>query len=148
VRASEAEPAGRAPEGTPPLAPSRSRPRTRHVLVIDDDPLVARALCARLLHAGYRASRETDGPSGLRRWLSDESIDLAFCDLVMRDMSGVELLAALRTQAPAKVERLILMTGSAFCNGARQLQLMAGVDLVQKPFDIVKHAERRLALLG
>jgi two-component system NtrC family sensor kinase len=148
ARASEAEPADPAREA--PLSPdaSRSRRRTRHVLVIDDDPLVARALCARLVHAGYRASRETDGASGLRRLLSDESIDLAFCDVIMRDLSGVELLAALRAQASAKVARVVFMTGSALGADAQQLELEDGMRLVQKPFDIVEHVERWLSELG
>lgn len=132
-----------APEAVSPPTP-RIRQRVRHILVIDDEPLVARALCARLRRAGYRASRETDGRSGLRRLLGADDIDLAFCDLLMSDMNGMDLLAELKLRAPEKLSNIVFMTGSAFSDSARQVEVEAGGRVIEKPFDIVKEAQRRL----
>jgi hypothetical protein len=106
---------------SPPTPRTHPRQRVRHILVIDDEPLVARALCARLRRAGYRASH-----------------------LLMSDMNGTDVLAQLKLQAPEKLSNIVFITGSAFSDSARQVELEEGGRVIQKPFDIVKEAERWL----
>jgi signal transduction histidine kinase len=132
------------PARTP--APESANIRREHILVIDDDPLVARALCLRLSQAGYRTSREADGAAGLRCLLAKGDIDLVFCDLLMGGMSGMDFFEALKVQAPAQLEKLVFMTGGAFTPSAQQLAMEQRGRVVEKPFDIVEEADKRLNL--
>lgn len=83
------------------------------ILVVDDDPTVARAVQRRL--AAHDASIATDGTSALAiveaATGEGRPFDVVVCDLQMPDLSGTEVLArvrALRSVPPV----LILMSGS------------------------------------
>ena len=91
---------------SPGLAPNAPAPAvSAHVLIIDDDPQITSALCGQLKRAGYRASACSTGAAGLRRILTGTDIDLVFCDLMMKGMSGMELHAQLLEQDPALLHR-------------------------------------------
>jgi signal transduction histidine kinase len=143
-----ARPAPAAPAPVPASTVAPAHERREHILVIDDDPLVARALCLRLRQAGYRTSRDADGAAGLRRLLAKGDIDLVFCDLLMGGMSGMDFFEALQAQAPHQLQKLVFMTGGAFTPSARQLAIEQQGRVVEKPFDIVQEADRRLEELN
>jgi two-component system, response regulator PdtaR len=113
------------------------------IIIIDDEPLVRRSLSRALRSAGHVVLEAEDGPSGLELW-KEEAPDLAFIDVLMPGMTGVEVIQS----APRdlrKNTRIILM--SAFTGKeAANLVLTEGVDLfLTKPFEdifnIVKMSE-------
>jgi CheY-like chemotaxis protein len=116
-----------------------------HVLIIDDDPQITSALCAQLKRAGYRASACSTGAAGLRRILTGADIDLVFCDLMMKGVSGMELHAQLLEQDPALLHKVVFMTGGACSPSARQFVLEHPAVVVEKPFDRIAETDRRLA---
>jgi nitrogen-specific signal transduction histidine kinase len=116
-----------------------------HVLIIDDDPQITSALCGQLKRAGYRASACSTGAAGLRRILTGTDIDLVFCDLMMKGMSGMELHAQLLEQDPALLHKIVFMTGGACSPSARQFVLEHPARIVEKPFDLIAETDRRLA---
>jgi PAS domain S-box-containing protein len=118
----------------PPSAPVARRAR---VLVIDDEATVARAI-ARCLGREHevRASRHAAEALG---WLrAGEDFDLILCDLMMPEMTGMELYAALETDAPAVLDRIVFLTGGAFTPAARDF--LDGIPnvRVEKPFEAGK----------
>jgi signal transduction histidine kinase/CheY-like chemotaxis protein len=121
-------------------------PHTRaHVLVIDDEAQVVNALSGSLRRAGYRTSSCSSGAAGLQRLMACDDIDLVFCDLMMKEMTGMELYARLREHAPAVIDKIVFMTGGAYSPAARQFLLdHPGQRIVEKPFDVRAETERRL----
>ena len=75
--------------------------RGGHVVLIDDDAMVARALALQLTEAGYRVTTFADGHSGMQALLGADDVDLVFCDLMMTGMTGIELAERLADRRAA-----------------------------------------------
>lgn len=117
------------------FVPYSARPGRRGViLVIDDEPLVGAAV-RRACAAEHDVVVATSARGGLRQILAGERFDIILCDLMMPDMSGMELYDALLAAAPAQVERLIFLSGGAFTPRARAF--LAGLRNwhLDKPFE-------------
>ncbi len=69
--------------------------RQSHVLVIEDEPKVARSLEQGLQEAGYSVDLATSGEQGLRRY-SEHSPDIIILDLNLPGRDGIEILGSLR----------------------------------------------------
>ena len=70
-------------------------PQQATILVVDDDRPVAEMIAEVLADEGYRVQLARDGPSALAAIVAQVP-DLVLADLVMREMSGLELLHAIR----------------------------------------------------
>jgi PAS domain S-box-containing protein len=140
-----AAPAGPAPRPHPALAPKEVSADGRHVVLIEDDSMVARALTLQLRAAGYRVTAMTDGKEGLELLRSRPDADLVFCDLMMTGMTGMDLAEALASEAPDVAAKIVFMTGGAFLPRAREFVARHLERTVDKPFDIVAETQRRLA---
>jgi signal transduction histidine kinase len=129
---------------TPMRGPSRASTVGRHIVLIDDDAMVLRALSAQLKRAGFRVTALGDGESGLALLLVAEDVDLAYCDLMMKGMTGMEVAAELTARAPEKARKLVFMTGGAFSPSGQEFLAQHSDRAVDKPFDIVVETRRRL----
>jgi PAS domain S-box-containing protein len=125
--------ATRPPEAPAPSAPPPPRPARRRVLVVDDEPLVAKAV-ARMLQ-GHDVTVAGDAAAVLRRVAAGERYDVLVCDLMMPDMSGAELHARLREAAPELARHTLFMTGGAFTADARRFLAETACPHLEKPFD-------------
>jgi CheY-like chemotaxis protein len=76
--------------------------------------------------------------------LGQPDVDLAFCDLMMTGMSGMDLAERLAAEAPAIVRKLVFMTGGAFSPRARDFVARHRESIVDKPFDVLSETRRRL----
>ena len=94
-------------EPATPVAAFRLTP-SRHVLVIDDDPLVRKTLAALLQAAGHHVRDAVSGPAGLAL-LADEAVDLVLTDLGMPGMNGWEVARAIKAIYPTLP--IVLLTG-------------------------------------
>jgi FixJ family two-component response regulator len=77
--------------------------------------------------------------------LANDDIDLVFCDLMMKGMTGMDLHARLLIEAPAMLGKIVFMTGGAYSPAARQFLIDHPGDFIEKPFDLLAEAGRRLA---
>ena len=107
----------------------------RHVLVVDDDPLVRLALHQALGDSGCIVTEATDARSAAAL-LSGAAppFDVVLLDCQMPDSTGLALLATVRTLAPASV--VIMMTAHptpAIVAGAERL---GAERVMQKPMHI------------
>lgn len=104
------------------------------VVVVDDEPLVGRSI--------RRALREHDvqvfssGAEAIIRLCSDEPCDLIFCDLMMPEVSGMEVYEEVRTRRPELASRFIFMTGGAFTTKAREFLETTPAICLEKPFEL------------
>lgn len=110
----------------------QSEGRRGRVLVIDDEALVARSL-ARLL-AAHEVTVLTSATEVLNRITGGERWDVVLCDLMMPEMTGMELEERLAVVAPEMVPRFVYLTGGAFTERSRAF-LAAGRPHLEKPVE-------------
>jgi CheY-like chemotaxis protein len=90
-------------------APSPAAPRPR-VLLVDDDASVARAL-ERALRAEFDVEVLTSPRAALARLRAGPPPDVLLVDVLMPELSGLDLRDALAAEAPDVAERLVFMSG-------------------------------------
>jgi CheY-like chemotaxis protein len=100
------------------------------ILVVDDDPGALRLLEAMLAQAGYRI-RTAPGPREALARVEQEVPDLLITDLRMPEMSGVELLRAVRARFPQVV--CLIITGFASDESVEEAFGAGAQDLLAKP---------------
>src|SRR5688572_13995156 len=69
------------------------------ILIIDDEKSIRRALREILEYEKYEVDEAEDGKDGLSK-LESEHYDLAFCDIKMPKMDGMELLDKVKESNP------------------------------------------------
>jgi DNA-binding NtrC family response regulator len=104
----------------------------RRILVVDDNPLIREHLRVFLEMDGYEVETTVDGGSALEA-LRERSFHLTITDLRMPDMSGLELLRAVRSERlPLGV---IVLTGHGDTRVALDAMKAGADDFVSKPYD-------------
>ncbi len=125
--------ARRAAPATPPPG-ERPPVRRARVLVVDDEPLVGRGI-RRVLGRDHEVVVVTDPREALERLAGGERFDLVLCDLLMPQMTGMELHHRLAQVAPQAADQLVFMTGGAFTPGAQAFLAAGPRAVLAKPFD-------------
>jgi signal transduction histidine kinase len=133
-----------APRTAPAAAEPAGEGQRRRVLIIDDDALVARALASRFSGGPFEVRTVHDGRVGLEILLADEGLDLVYCDLMMNGFSGMDVYEAARRRSPERAAKVVFMSGGAFTSEARKFLAERRDAFVQKPFDILEDARRRI----
>ena len=134
-----------APPGDAPAPACRAR-----VLVIDDESALRTAL-KRTLSAENDVVLASSGREALDLLREDDHFDLIFCDLVMPDVSGVEVYETLAKERPALTEKLVFITGGAFTPSTRKFLAKVPNLRIDKPFELsnirslVRNCARRAA---
>ena len=72
----------------------------QHILLIEDDALIALDLCTTLQRQGYRVSHALNGQEGLDLFRSDPAV-LVITDLNMPVLDGYGVISALSAEVPA-----------------------------------------------
>jgi CheY-like chemotaxis protein len=80
----------------------------------------------------------TDAREACARVLAGERFDLILCDLMMPEMTGMELHAELARALPEQAERMIFVTGGAFTESAAEFLERVPNEQLAKPFDLAK----------
>ncbi|HEY7725469.1 MAG TPA: response regulator [Anaeromyxobacteraceae bacterium] len=107
----------------------------RHrVLVIDDEPLVGRAV-KRVL-ADQDVTCVTSAREALQLLREGPRFGVLLCDLMMPDMTGAEFRDAMLTVRPEMEQRLIFITGGAFTPDMERFLEESGCPHLLKPFDV------------
>jgi PAS domain S-box-containing protein len=127
-------PAARDQEAVPEApAAAASAPRAR-ILVVDDEPMVGRAV-ARILGPEHEVAAVTSGEAALAQLGAGPGFDLVLCDLMMPGLSGMDLFERVRQSVPAAAARFVFLTGGAFTDRARQFLERVPNPRLEKPFD-------------
>ena len=107
-----------APELTAAPAQVAPQPSRRRVLVVDDDVLVARLL-KRRLGKRHDVTVAHSGAVALALLSAGERYDVIFSDLMMPEMTGMELHAHVLERWPAIAESMVFLTGGVFTAAGR-----------------------------
>ncbi len=117
------------------------------ILILDDEPIVCKRLKPAFEKRGYAVETYTESASALAR-LEEMAFDIVITDLKMEGVDGMQIL----TQAKKTGEntRVIIITGFATLETARESYRLGAFDFVAKPFklrdilDCVKKVEEQL----
>ena len=74
-------------------------PASKKLLVIDDEPLIRRALTDYLIERGYSVTAASDGARGLAEAQADH-FHVVLVDLRMPKVDGLEVIATLKAKQP------------------------------------------------
>ncbi|MEI6515136.1 MAG: diguanylate cyclase [bacterium] len=120
-------------ESRPPKAGISTEPRRQpRILVLDDEPVIVKVLQVILNGAGYSvdsALSSTDGIEMVRQ--NSDVYDVVITDLTMPDVSGLEVLLALR-----QIDRFamtVVMTGFATKENAIACLRQGAFEFIEKP---------------
>ena len=107
--------------------------RPVRVLVVDDEPSVLRALELILRKKGHDVVA-LDSPIAATQRLASEDFDVAMLDIRMPELSGIELLNAVKHRRP-EIE-VVMMTGHATVETALAAVKAGAYDYLTKPLDV------------
>src|SRR5690606_5994336 len=103
------------------------------LLIVDDEPLQLRALCDTLQMEGY-ATRGFGSPREALAVVRPGEFDLLLTDLMMPEMDGIALIAALRGIDPQI--GAVVMTGHGTIDTAVMAMQSGALDYILKPFSL------------
>ena len=101
------------------------------VLIIDDEPSIAEALGLILDDQGYQTVSARTGREGIEQ-AARRNFDITVTDLRLPDMSGLDVLNALRRKD--KQIRVIVMTAHGTPEMVSELKARGAVEVLKKPF--------------
>jgi signal transduction histidine kinase len=107
------------------------------ILVIDDENEMRQLLSTALRRSGYEVIDTGLGQVGIELALS-ELPDLVLCDVGLLDITGYEVLRALRARPQTHNTPVVLITGLADFQGMREGMTLGADDYVPKPFDLAE----------
>lgn len=115
-----------------------------NILIVEDEEKIARVLELELTHEGYRVGKALDGLEGLTKY-REQVWDLVLLDVMLPELSGIELLRRIRTDN-SHTPVILLTAKDSIEDKVSGLDLGAN-DYITKPFQIEELLARiRVAL--
>jgi len=105
--------------------------RPLRILVLDDEPIVGKRLKPALEKSGYEVEAFEDGRLALAR-MEEAGFDVVVTDIRMDEVDGIEVLDHVLERFPET--KVILITGYATLEIAREAMLKGAFDFIAKPF--------------
>ena len=115
-------------------APAAPRPRGR-ILVVDDEPLVGTVI-QRSLQGHHQVDFVPSARAALERLEAGQQFDVVLTDLLMPEMSGMDLYREILLRDRRLAEKMVFLTGGAFTPAASDFLAREAVECVEKPFEI------------
>ncbi len=119
------------------MVSSQTNPNARSnavILVVDDDPMLRRTLCAMLSHAGHEVIAAPDGDTALEL-ARGRALDVALVDRQMEGLDGIAVLKQLRDMQPMCTR--VLLSGALDLDTALEaINLGSATHVLEKPIGI------------
>lgn len=136
----------RAVSSVPPKLSGEVAPaRSARILLIDDDEMVAHVV-RRALVPEHSVLIVNSAEAALKLFRRGDRFDVVLCDLMMPQVTGMELFQNLQALDPHQAARVVFMSGGAFTPSARAFLDRVPNGRLEKPFDIavLRQLVRRL----
>ena len=104
---------------------------TLKVMVVDDEAIVGKRLKPTLERDGYEVEVFGDGEDAIAR-LRQTDFDIVVTDIRMENVDGLQLLEHIAARSPRT--KVIMITGYATVEIAREALLKGAFDFIAKPF--------------
>jgi two-component system response regulator PilR (NtrC family) len=101
------------------------------ILIIDDEEILQDVLTSLLRNDGYSTLNATTAQAGLDL-LAKEEVDLVLLDLMLPDMSGIEVLKRIRAEDPDQV--VVVITAFSSIESAIEAMREGAFHYIPKPF--------------
>jgi CheY-like chemotaxis protein len=107
----------------------------RRLLVVDDEAVLG-TMISRMLQPEYDVEVVADARQALVRLAATgaDPFDAVLCDLMMPEITGMDLYAEVASRYPGLERRFVFMTGGAFTAGASRFLAIVQNPRLQKPF--------------
>ena len=116
----------------PSLQESRSyQSHSGHILLVEDEPNVAKGLEMVLNEEGYDVDVASSGTSALEKFRG-KGFDLVVSDLRLPDINGLEVINSIKEERPEV--KVIIITGYPSVSSAVSAVRMGVKDYLRKPF--------------
>jgi signal transduction histidine kinase/CheY-like chemotaxis protein len=120
-------------DANPRLAASRTLHHGSRILVVEDEPTVARLIADVLEDEGFHVDVQLDGREALQQ-ADRETYDLVICDMKMPSLDGQHFYQALVQAGNPLSERFLFVTGDVVAQHTRQFLEHHQLPHVAKPF--------------
>jgi CheY-like chemotaxis protein len=105
----------------------------KRIMVCDDEPHILEGLRYLLRSPDQHVEVANSGREALQR-IAEQKPDLLITDIMMPEMSGLEVVSALRGQEATKDLPIIILTAKGQAQDAAMAQQVWGATVVAKPF--------------
>jgi PAS domain S-box-containing protein len=120
----------------PRIAPAPPAEKRLRLLVVDDEIAIGRTLAIALSDA-FEVTTATRGREALALLEGgNRAFDVILCDLMMPDVSGMDVYERVVVHVPAMARRFVFVTGGAFTDRARAFVECVQTPVIEKPFDL------------
>jgi light-regulated signal transduction histidine kinase (bacteriophytochrome)/CheY-like chemotaxis protein len=109
--------------------------RRGRILLVDDEVALCRAL-QRSLSRDHDVTVSNSGREAISRVLSGERYDVIVSDLMMPEVTGMEIHDELARRVPEQADRMVFLTGGAFTQGAREFLETVPNPRIDKPVEM------------
>jgi PAS domain S-box-containing protein len=111
-------------------------PRRGAVLIVDDEPAVG-IILARVLR-DHDVTLLTRAKEAIDLVVGGKHFDVIISDLMMPEMSGIDLYDELTRRQPEAAQRMVFISGGAFTKGASAFLDRVANERLEKPFETAK----------
>jgi CheY-like chemotaxis protein len=120
-----------------PVAPATPAPKTTtrpRLLVVDDDDRL-RETVGRMLQKDHDVTLASQATQALELIEHGARFDVIVSDVMMPEMTGIDLYTELQRIDPRQASRVVFITGGAFTQSARDFLDAVSNPRLEKPFD-------------
>jgi PAS domain S-box-containing protein len=130
-KARDVAPAASSAPASEPVSSGNGKRRHR-VMLVDDEPQVAHTM-ERLLRKDHDITVAVCGKDALALIAQGARFDAIISDVMMPNMTGIELIEELQRIAPDQAQRVVLLSGGAFTAQTRERLAQLGAPQLAKP---------------
>ncbi len=121
----------------------------KRILLVEDEPAIARAMADKLTTEGFTVLRASDGEEGLAI-ATKEHPDLILLDVVMPKMDGMSMLTSLRKDAWGKEAKVIFLTNLSEMEAVQKATELGVFDYIVKSdwklSDVVRKVREKIGM--
>ncbi|MBU1356323.1 MAG: response regulator [Candidatus Edwardsbacteria bacterium] len=119
----------------------------KKIMVVDDEPYIARVIKFKLEQEGYTVISANDGQSGLQK-IKEEKPDMVLLDVMMPGLSGYEVCQKIREDAELAGIPVVILTAKGQERDREQGLTMGASDYITKPFSPNRLLELVKSMIG
>src|ERR1043165_8981371 len=123
-------------------------PPSRHVLVADDEPHIGRIIKMKLEQGQFRVTLAYDGREAMDALSKEADIALVLLDLMMPQLSGLDVLGAMRADPRWRDIPCIILTAAGEEQQHTRAMELGATAFLTKPFSPKKLYTRAAELVG
>ena len=118
------------------------------MLVADDEPHIGRIIKMKLEQGPFRVTLAYDGQEAIDLLETENDIDLVLLDLMMPNLSGLDVLARIRSSERLKHLPCIILTAAGQEAQHQKAMELGATEFLTKPFSPKKLYARTAELSG